>query len=78
MSWREPSESEIWDVQAPECQLTSNGCALATEKEMKQGFDYTTAQLTECNVEHEYSAVEKRQDNIDGIEVTWIILYGTG
>ena len=34
----------------------SNDCALATEKEMKQKFNYMTAKLIECNINNEYSS----------------------
>ena len=34
----------------------SNGCALATEKEMKQRFNHMTAKLIKCNVNNEYNS----------------------
>ena len=61
ISWRGLSEGEIQEAQTLEYQLTSNGCALATEKEMKQRFNYMTAKLIKCNIDNEYgpsSAVE--------------------
>ena len=34
----------------------SNDCALVTEKEIKQRFNYITAKLIKCNVNNEYSS----------------------
>ena len=34
----------------------SNGCALATEKGMKQGFNHITAKLIKCNVNNKYNS----------------------
>ena len=56
MSWHRLSEGEIWEVWALECQLISNGCPLATEKRIKQGFNHMTAKLIKCNVNNKYSS----------------------
>ena len=43
----------------------SNSCALATEKETEQRFNYTTAKLIKCNINNEYgpsSAVKSTPD----------------
>ena len=34
----------------------SNGCALATEKGMKQRFNYMTAKLIKYNINNEYGS----------------------
>ena len=51
----------------------SNSCALAalaTKKEMKQGFNYMTVKLIECNINNEYgpSSVVKSAPNCERTE----------
>ena len=56
ISWHGLSEGEIQEAQTPECQLTSNSCALMTEKGMKQKFNHMTAKLIKCNVNNKYDS----------------------
>ena len=48
----------------------SNGCALATEKGMKQRFNHMTVKLIKCNVNNEYgpSSAMKSMPNCERTE----------
>ena len=48
----------------------SNGCALMTEKEMKQRFNHITAKLIKCNINNKYDpfSAEKKAPKCKRIE----------